>query len=62
MPPGEGVDTPRGVFRPTESYGDGISLGTALAISGAAASPNMGFHSSPALSFLLTVFDVRLGW
>jgi len=62
VPPGEGVDTPRGVFRPTESYGDGISLGTALAISGAAASPNMGFHSSPALSFLLTVFDVRLGW
>ncbi len=60
--PGEGTDTPRGVFRPTESYGQGISLGTALAISGAAASPNMGFHSSPALSFLLTVFDVRLGW
>lgn len=62
VPPGEGIDTPRGVFRPTESYGEGISLGTALAVSGAAASPNMGFHSSPALSFLLTVFDVRLGW
>ena len=27
--------------------GGGISLGTAVAISGAAASPNMGYHSSP---------------
>lgn len=60
--PREGVDTPRGLFRPTETYGQGISLGTAFAVSGAAASPNMGYHSSPALSFLLTVFDVRLGW
>jgi len=40
----------------------GISLGTAVAISGAAASPNMGFYSQPALSFLMTLFDVRLGW
>jgi hypothetical protein len=41
---------------------NGISLGTAVAISGAAASPNMGFHSQPALAFLMTLFDVRLGW
>ncbi len=40
----------------------GISLGTAMAISGAAASPNMGFYSNPGVGFLLTVFDVRLGW
>jgi hypothetical protein len=40
----------------------GISLGTAMAISGAAASPNMGFYSDPGVGFLLTVFDVRLGW
>ena len=40
----------------------GLTLGTAMAISGAAASPNMGFYSQPALSFLMTVFDVRLGW
>jgi len=40
----------------------GISLGTAMAISGAAASPNQGYHSSPATAFLMTVFDVRLGW
>jgi len=40
---------------------NGISLGTAVAISGAAASPNMGFYSQPALAFLMTLFDVRLG-
>jgi len=40
----------------------GLTLGTAMAISGAAASPNMGFYSTPALAFLMTVFDVRLGW
>lgn len=40
----------------------GIALGTAIAISGAAASPNMGQESSPALAFLMTVFNVRLGW
>lgn len=39
-----------------------ITIGTALAISGAAASPNMGYHSSPAVTFLLTLFNVRLGW
>ena len=51
-------------YRPTRVYGGsaGVSLGTAVAISGAAASPNMGYHSSPALSFLLTLFNVRLGW
>lgn len=38
-----------------------ITLGQALSISGAAASPNMGYHSSPALAFLMTVFNVRLG-
>jgi hypothetical protein len=39
-----------------------VSLATAMAISGAAASPNMGYHSSPAPAFLMTVFNVRLGW
>jgi hypothetical protein len=33
-----------------------------MAISGAAASPNMGYNSSPALAFLMTMFNVRLGW
>ncbi len=51
-------------YRCTRLYGgpSGVSLGTAVAISGAAASPNMGYNSSPALSFLLTLFNVRLGW
>lgn len=53
-------------YRPTEhyAYGDsyGPGLGTAMAISGAAANPNEGYHSSPAMAFLLTLFNVRLGW
>ncbi|HEX8459607.1 MAG TPA: patatin-like phospholipase family protein [Pyrinomonadaceae bacterium] len=56
-------------YRKTREYGggsappgDGISLGTAVTISGAAASPNMGYHSSPALAFLMTLFNARLGW
>jgi hypothetical protein len=40
----------------------GIKLGTALSISGAAASPNSGYHTSPVLAFLMTIFNVRLGW
>ena len=40
----------------------GISLGTAMAISGAAVSPNMGYYSSPSISLLLAFFNVRLGW
>ena len=39
-----------------------ITMGLAIATSGAAASPNMGYHSSPTLAFLMTVFNVRLGW
>src|SRR5262249_24668164 len=33
----------------------------AMTISGAAASPNSGYHSSPAVTALLTVFNARLG-
>lgn len=40
----------------------GITLGTAMTISGAAISPNSGYHSRPVLTFLLTVFNARLGW
>lgn len=55
-------------YRPTREYGknpavgQAISIGTAMTISGAAASPNMGYHSSPAVTFLLTMFNIRLGW
>lgn len=62
---------PRGAFRPTSDYASdagnfqdhdaGIKLGSAIAVSGAAASPNMGYHSSPPLSFLMTLFNLRLG-
>jgi hypothetical protein len=51
-------------YRPTKEYAgtNGISLGTAMGISGAAASPNMGYHSSPILSLVMTFFNARLGW
>ena len=64
-----------GGYRETEQYAyplnkedpfhaeiGGVHLGTAISISGAAASPNMGYHTSPPLAFLMTVFNVRLGW
>ncbi|MBZ5525441.1 MAG: hypothetical protein LAP21_24720, partial [Acidobacteriia bacterium] len=50
-------------FVKTEDFlGGGVHLGTATAISGAAVNPNMGFHTSPQTAFLLTLFNVRLGW
>ena len=56
--------TRAGVGGPRAHYGgtEGMSLGTAITISGAAASPNMGYHSSPLVTFLMTLFNVRLGW
>ncbi|HYH20421.1 MAG TPA: patatin-like phospholipase family protein [Azospirillum sp.] len=67
--------TPAGAYVPSSLYGGsvrgnrpgethrkaGVSLATAITISGAAASPNMGYHSSPATAFLMTLFNVRLG-
>jgi hypothetical protein len=51
-------------YVPTRDYGykKGISLAEAAAISGAALNPNMGYSSSPPLAFLMTLFNVRLGW
>ena len=49
-------------YRPSARFGDGITLGTALAISGAAANPNQGYNSSPLVAFLMTLFNLRLGW
>src|SRR5207248_508570 len=43
-------------YRPSAEYGDGITLGTAMAISGAAANPNMGYYSSPIVGFLMALF------
>jgi hypothetical protein len=42
--------------------GGAPTLGQAISVSGAAASPNMGYHTSPVVAFLLTLFNVRLGW
>jgi len=51
-------------YVPTEIYGgaEGVTVATAMAISGAAFNPNMGYHSSPLVTLLMTLFNVRLGW
>jgi hypothetical protein len=52
-------------YRRTRDYGgrNGIRLGTAVAVSGAAASSNMGYFSpSVFVTFVLTFFNARLGW
>jgi hypothetical protein len=59
---GSTIERSRGAYRGASEYADGISLGTAMAISGAAVSPNMGYHSSPAVTFLMSMLNVRLGW
>ncbi len=72
-PPGSDVPSPIGCYVPSGSFGGderetgrrdepgGISLATAMTISGAALSPNWGYHSSPIAAFLMTLFNVRLG-
>ncbi len=48
-------------FCRTSSFANDIQVGTAVAVSGAAVSPNMGYHSSPLTTMLLTIFNLRLG-
>ena len=50
-------------YRASTEYGGpgGVTVGTAVTISGAAASPNSGYSSSPMLGFLMAMFNVRLG-
>lgn len=50
-------------YRLTDTYAGkgGIGLGTAMAISGAAANPNMGYVSSPLVTFVMALFNARLG-
>ncbi len=48
-------------YRPAATYASGLSLGEALTTSGAAVSSNMGPNASRAMTFLLTVFNARLG-
>jgi hypothetical protein len=52
-------------YRPTtlwEADNFGLDLGTAMAISGAAAAPQMGLGTVKNLSFWLALFNVRLGY
>jgi hypothetical protein len=49
-------------YRPSAAFGGGITLGTALAISGALANPNQCYNASPLVAFLMTLFNLRLGW
>ena len=61
-----GADRPTVGYAPTRygaaTFAGGVTLGQAVSISGAAASPNMGYDTSPLVSFLLTMFNVRLAW
>ncbi len=60
-----GAQLSRNGYRPTLDYGyvrRGPDIGACTAISGAAANPNWGYHTSASVAFLLTIFDVRLGW
>ena len=47
--------------RKAERVVDGLNIGTAMAISGAAAAPNMGMASIRPLSATITLLNVRLG-
>ncbi len=62
----DSINFSHGAYRPSADYAkgsgsDSITIGGALTMSGAAASPNMGYHSSRGVAFLLTLFNVRLG-
>lgn len=50
-------------YRQTIDYAftSGPTIGTAMAISGAAVNPNQGYHSSPATAFMLTIFNAQMG-
>jgi hypothetical protein len=50
-------------YRHTKEYADNsLTLGSAVAISGAAASTNMGSNTSVPLAMLMSFFNVRLGF
>ena len=51
-----------GAYRCTEEFNNKhLMLGSLIAVSGAAASPNGGYHTNPAMAFLMTMFNARLG-
>ncbi len=60
----EGGLSERHAYRETRDYGfdpKPLTLGEAIATSGAAASPTMGYHTTAPLAFLMGVFNIRLG-
>lgn len=66
-----GFERPRGSriepgYRPASRFGGPkdhrLTLGTVMAISGAAANPNMGYHSSALVTMVMSLFNARLGW
>jgi hypothetical protein len=63
---GEAGEPPLSAYQQTGNYLAAkygwLSLGLPITISGAAASPNSGYHTSAATAFLMTLFNVRLGW
>lgn len=69
------IDTPASSalqgYRPANEYAtragddakpDRIGYGTCVSISGAAVSPNSGYHTLPVVAFFLTLFNGRIGW
>ncbi|HEY3516776.1 MAG TPA: hypothetical protein VGL98_06975, partial [Gammaproteobacteria bacterium] len=59
-PSSEAIDA----YRPTAEFSSQprpLTLGEAVATSGAAASPNMGYHTTPAFAFLMGLLNIRLG-
>jgi hypothetical protein len=63
LPPtvAEASSGPIEFYRKFPNAENSVTYGTAMTTSGAAASPNMGYNTSPTLAFLMTVFNVRLG-
>jgi hypothetical protein len=59
------ADTTFNGYVPTATFAytkGGIPLSSATAACGAALNPNQGYSTQPALAFLMTIFNVRLGW
>lgn len=51
----------RAKFEKLEGEQDGVTLGMAMAVSGAASNPNAGSYSTPGMVFLMTFFNVHIG-
>jgi hypothetical protein len=52
----------RADVNPESKLPSGLTIGRSMTISGAAAAPNMGYHSSRLVAIVMTFFNVRLGW